>query len=82
MSDFPKPASSRTPKMSQTLKGTSQLRKSDGGLRKSTGNMSATVNGYVYMRGSRKFCQRGSNFDNFYLYFFRLERVGVSKNPY
>ena len=47
MSDFPKPASSRTPKMSQTLKGTSQLRKSDGGLRKSTGNMSATVNGYV-----------------------------------
>ena len=27
----------------------------------------------VNMRGSRKFCQRGSNFDKFFLLFFYLE---------
>ena len=46
MTDVPRPGSSRTPKMSQTLKTSSQLRKSaDGAIRKSTDKMSATVNG-------------------------------------
>lgn len=53
MTDVPRPGSSRTPKMSQTLKTSSQLRKSaDGAVRKSTEKMSATVNGKSLVRKS------------------------------
>ena len=50
-----------------------------------------TINSYIdslrcflsgYMRGSRKFCQRGSNFDNdFYVFHFSLTRGGRIQIP-
>ena len=37
-------------------------------------------NGVMGMRGSRKFCQRGSKFDNvfFFFFFFRGKRIRIS----